>query len=633
MLRGIRTASANWLGKIVMGLVVAFLVVSFAIWGIGDIFRGFGMSKVATIGNVEISIEQFRQVYNDRLQQLGRQVGRPVTSEQARALGLDRQVLGQMLAEAALDERARQMGLGITDERVAQQITEDEAFRAPNGRFSRAQFERLIRDAGYTEQRFVNEQRRVTIRRQLANTITGELIVPKAMVDAFNRYQNEQRSIEYVALDRAQAGDIPQPTPEDLAKYYEDHKIEFRAPEYRKLELVVISPEELGKWTPIADADVRKAYDANRARYVTPERRHVRQIVFPNEEEARAARERIAGGTPFGAIAAERKLKDQDIDLGTVTKAAIIDPAVADAAFALKTNEVSDPVKGRFGVALVQTLSIEPEKVSPFEEVAPMIRTEIAKQRGKDEMHNLRDKIEDERAGGATLNEIAKKLNLTAQSVEMDRSGRTPDGAPVRLPRGVENLNAAFSTDIGVEADPVQFGDGGLVYFDVVGITPSRERALEEVRQQVEARWTNEQIAERLRTQVTELVDRLKAGGNFAELASEKGLKVETATGLTRIRPTEDIPASVLEAVFRTPKDGVGSAIAEPPRQIVFRVTAVNFAPLDTDASDGKKIAESLRRSIADALLAEYLARIERDLGSSINQTALNQATGAAALQ
>jgi peptidyl-prolyl cis-trans isomerase D len=633
MLRGIRTASANWLGKIIMAVVVAFLIGSFAIWGIGDIFRGFGLSKVATIGNIEISIDQFRQVYNDRLQQLGRQLGRPVAPDQARALGFDRQVLGQMLAEAALDERARSMGLGITDARIAEQITEEAAFQGPTGQFSRAQFERVIREAGFSEARFVNEQRRVTVRRQLANTVTGEIDPPKAMLEAFNRYQNEQRAIDYVVLDRAQAGDMPAPTPEQVAKYYEEHKVEFRAPEYRKATLLVLSPEELGKWKTIADADLRSAYEANRARYTTPERRHVRQIVFPNEDEAKAARERIAQGATFEAIAAERKLSEQDTDLGTVAKAGIIDPAIADAAFSLQPNEVSAPVKGRFGVALVQTLSIEPGKVTPFEQVAPALRNEIAKERGKNEMFDLRDKIEDERAGGATLDEIAKKLGLQARSVEMDRSGRAPDGTTVQLPPGVQGLPAVFSTGVGVEADPVQFGDGGLIYFEVNAITQSRERPLEEVKDQVEQRWRDEQIAERLKKQADEIVDKLKGGATLAETASAKGVKVETATGLTRVQPTENIPAGVLAAVFRTDKDAVASAAGQPPRQVVFRVTNVTAPPLDPQSAEGKRVAEALQRSLADVMLSEYLARVERDIGSSVNQGALNQATGAASLQ
>src|SRR3954469_1454685 len=118
MLRGIRTASTNWLGKTVMAVVMGMLIVSFAIWGIGDIFRGFGRSSLAKIGHTEIGIEQFRQIYNERLQQIARQVGRPISPDQARALGFDQQLLGNLVSETALDERARQLKLGMPDSEV-----------------------------------------------------------------------------------------------------------------------------------------------------------------------------------------------------------------------------------------------------------------------------------------------------------------------------------------------------------------------------------------------------------------------------------------------------------------------------------------------------------------------------------
>src|SRR5437868_5694150 len=111
MLRGLRKASSNWLGKAVMAAVVGFLVISFAIWGIGDIFRGFGRSTVAKIGRTEVTIDQFRTLYNDRLQQYARQFGRPITPDQARQLGIDRMVTSQIFSEIVLDERARALGL------------------------------------------------------------------------------------------------------------------------------------------------------------------------------------------------------------------------------------------------------------------------------------------------------------------------------------------------------------------------------------------------------------------------------------------------------------------------------------------------------------------------------------------
>ena len=274
-------------------------------------------------------------------------------------------------------------------------------FRSPTGSFDRPRFEMLLRNAGYSEQRFIAEQRRVMLRRQIIDSLSADLTVPKAWIDAINQFQNEERSIEYVTLGPAQAGEIPQPTADELSKYFEARKILFRAPEYRKIAAVQLTPAEIGKWMEISDADIKAAFDEHRARYVTPERRHVEQIVFPTMAEAEAADARLKGGLSFAALAAERGLKQQDIDLGTVPKSEIIDPAVADAAFALKDGEVSAPVKGRFGAVIVTVCKIEPEEAKSLAEVAPQIRTDIATERAKAEVQSLHDKIEDERAGGA----------------------------------------------------------------------------------------------------------------------------------------------------------------------------------------------------------------------------------------
>src|SRR6185437_16276397 len=167
------------------------LVISFAIWGIADIFRGgFGQNEVASVGSTEISIDQFRQFYNDKLQQLSRQMGRPLPPDQARSLGLDRQSLGQMIAQVTLDEQARNMHLGLSNTDIAQRITSDPNFRGATGQFDRTRFEQMIRDAGYTEPRFVAEQRNVLLRRQIATTVGGDIPVPVVAMDAINRFQN-----------------------------------------------------------------------------------------------------------------------------------------------------------------------------------------------------------------------------------------------------------------------------------------------------------------------------------------------------------------------------------------------------------------------------------------------------------
>src|SRR5882757_1779586 len=145
MLRGMRKASSNWLGKIVMAVVMGVLIVSFGIWGIADIFKGFGQSSLAKVGKTEISTEQFRQIYTDKLQQLGRQFGRPLTAEQARTFGLDRQVLQQTIAEAALDEDARRMGLAQSEAETVRMVHTDPNFKGIGGQFEPARFEAVLR--------------------------------------------------------------------------------------------------------------------------------------------------------------------------------------------------------------------------------------------------------------------------------------------------------------------------------------------------------------------------------------------------------------------------------------------------------------------------------------------------------
>lgn len=633
MLRGMQTATRTWLGRAVLAVLFGLIAISFAIWGIGDIFRGFGRSTAAKVGGTEITVEQFRQNYNERLQQLARRVGRPITADQARALNLPSQMLGQMIAETALDENARQMRLGLSDAEIAKRITSDPTFRGPTGQFDRNRFEQIIRQAGYNESRFVNEQRRITLRREIAETIAGGLTVPQTAIELQHRFRNEERAIDYIALDRAQAGDVPAPSPDALNKYFEERKVLFRAPEYRKLDLLVLSPQDTSRWTEVSDADARKAYEDRRSRYVTPERREVQQMAFPNVEEAQAAAQKIAGGATFEQIAAERGVKDTDMNLGMVTKAGMLDSTVADAAFSLAPGKVSEPVTGRFGTVLLRTGKSEPEKVRPFEEAAGEIKRELAAERARAQIAEQHIKVEDERGAGLSLAEIAKKLNLAPRQIEaIDRSGRDPSGNAVTgIPAGVDVLGPAFASDIGVENEPVKTPDGGYVWFEVVGATPSRERPLSEVQDRVVERWREDEIASRLKAKATELADKLKTS-TINDVATAAGLKAQSVKGLKRGAVSDAVPARVVNEVFATPKDAVGNSEGDRPTyRVVFRVTDINVPKLDLASPEAKQIENALRTAGFEDLVSQYIQRLQSDLGTTVNEAALNQVlTGAA---
>ncbi|UPK24073.1 peptidylprolyl isomerase [Bradyrhizobium sp. 195] len=630
MLRGMRKASSNWLGKTIMAVVMGVLIVSFGIWGIADIFKGFGQSTVAKIGSTEISLNEFRQIYTDRLQQISRQFGRPLTPDQARAFGLDRQVLQQTIAEAALDEEARRLGLGQSDEQIRQLIMNDPNFKGVGGNFDANRFQALIRNFGYTEQRYVAEQRKVSLRRQITGTIGAGLEPPKTMLDVLTRFQNEQRAIEFVKLDAAQAGQIDAPSPETLAAYFEDHKVQFRAPEYRKLAFVVVSPEEIGKWTEVSDEDAKKMFEQRKDRLGTSEKRQIQQIVFPNVADAQAARERLVGGMSFEDLGKERGLSASDVDLGLVTKSSLA-AAVGDAAFALPAGEISQPIEGGLGVAIVKVDKIEPGKEADYASLAGDIKREIATERARVKVADLRDKMEDERGGGSSVIDAAQKLGLTAVTIDaVDRSGRAPNGQPVaNIPQGLDVVSQAFNTDVGVDNDSISF-NGGYVWYDVLAITPSRDRNLDEVRDQVEARWRQDQIAAKLKAKATEMVQKLEAGGKLADEAAAFGAKVETATGFKRDDSPAGVPAAVVSAAFRTAKDGVGqTAVSGGSEVVVFRVTDIVDPAVDAASEAFKKLKESLDRAQTEEQVASYVNRLETDIGTTINQAAFAQVTGA----
>jgi len=299
---------------------------------------------------------------------------------------------------------------------------------------------------------------------------------------------------------------------------------------------------------------------------------------------------------------------------------------VADAAFALKEGETSEPVQGRFGVTLIHVVKIEPEQIKSLAEVAPGIKRTLATERARKQILEVYDKIEDVRSEGHTLAEAAATLKLASRDIELDRSGHDPSGRPITdLPDAQRLMATVFSTEVGFDADPLKVQDG-YVWFEVEGITPARERTLEEVKDRVESSWREDEIATRLKDKAAQMMDKLKAGSTLAELAAADNLKVETITGIKRAAAAPPLSAGALDKLFVTPKDGSASADAEQPgEQVVFRVTDIVVPKTDMSSDEAKSIAQTLNRSLAEDVFSQYITKVESEIGVTINRNAVSQ--------
>lgn len=628
MLRNMRKAGQTIVGKAIATIFFGALIVSFAIWGIGDIFRATPASTVAEVGDTTITVDQTRNAYTNELQRLGRQFRTVISPEQARAFGLDQQVVNNLVTDAVLAEKAREMGLSVSDQLVAASIVNNPAFKGADGQFNRALFDQALRNINLSEAGFVQEQRSAMARLHLAEAIAGDINVPLAAKEALHRYASERRASAYLLLTAAMAGDVPAPTAEQLQSFFNERKSTFRAPEYRAVTAMALDAAAVAKPDTVSDADARARYEQQKAKYGSPERRTIQQITFPSQAEAEAAASKIKEGATFESIATERNVSPQDLELGTFTKAEMLDQAVADAAFSLEQGAASAPISGRFGPVLLRVTQIQPEAVRPFEEVAAELRQEVATERAQAQIERIHDEIEDLRAGAKPLADIAKEKGLTlVQAPAVDANGLDKAGNPVDIPAKDAVVKAAFTSDIGVDNEALRTGTG-YVWYDVTGIEASREKNLDEVRDQVAAQWREDQVAQRLSEKARALAERLEKGEAIEAVAQEAGATVKTATDLARNAAKDDLAAEAVNRIFAVPVGKAGHAANGPDARAVFKVTSATVPPLVTSTQQAQNTENQLRTALGDDLINQYIAQVRQDLGVTINQQGLRQATG-----
>ncbi|MBX3581200.1 MAG: SurA N-terminal domain-containing protein [Rhizobiaceae bacterium] len=626
MLTALRNAAGTWVAK----LLLVLLVVSFAVWGIsGQIATGFGGNAVVTAGDTTVSPIEYRLTYDRQLSVLSQQFGTRLTREQARAFGIEDQVLAQLVAGAVLDEQASQLGLGLSQDKLAQLTMSDPAFQGPDGRFDRQQFEYVLRQIGMRPEDYLQNRGQVAIRQQIVEAVSDGLKAPDTFLRAVALYRGEDRTAEYIVLSKSLVEPIEDPSDAVASEYFEQNKQRYAAPEYRKIAYISLVPEAITDEAAITDDQVKEDYEKNIARFTTPETRTIEQIVFPDRDAAQAAVDSIMAGSTFDSVVTAQGKTIADTLLGTFTKDNVPDPAVAEAAFALQANEVSQVIDGAFGPVLVRVTQITPEVVKSLADATPEIRKDLALVEANRVLLDVHDNYEDSRAAGESMREAASKLGLTVQTVDaIDRAGLRPDGTVVKdLPQSADLLAAAFEAEAGMENAPINVGTTGYVFHEVEDVIPARERTLDEVKDKVIADWKAAETESRLATRAAEFEKRVKDGAQLDTLATELGVEKQTKRGLKREVEDVDFGTPGVRAVFAVAEGGTGVVVGPTEdTQIVFKVTEV-FEPAGADANSVPEDAQkSFASGMADDLLDQLVAKLQAEYGVTVNRSAIEQA-------
>ncbi len=625
MLQALRKGTGTWIAKIFIGL----LVMSFAVWGLADIFVGYGMQTVATVGDTEISSQEYQSEFQRELRSLSTRYNRNITVDDARSMALDSQILLRLIGDAAIETQAKSLGLDVTRKAVGARLKREAAFKDSTGNFSQERFYQLLQANGLSEQVFMQRQHRGLVMQQITGTVTAGAQVPKVMLDAANKYRNETRKLTYITVPLSQLGEVGESSVENARNYYNTHKSEFRAPETRKIGVIVLTPEALSKEVKISEEDIKAYFEHNKARFSTPERRAVLQIPFPDIKTAEEAYGKLKNGADFMEIAKARNLTRQDIDLGVIAKTGLADEAVADAVFSLSVGEISKPVEGALASVIAKVTKIEPAVVRTLEDERENIHKGLAAEKAAETILDAYDKIEDERAGGATLGEVGKKLDLKYIEVPaLDRRGLGADGKPVELlARQPGVLRAIFSADVGLETDPEETPERGFIWYEVLKITPERLKSFEEVKDEAAKKLHETEERTLLAKKGQELVDKLRSGEKLADLALSFGVEIVESNALKRTARDADLSPAALQQAFALKKGAFGSTAAPDGKgRLIFQVTESNI-PKALDSKGQDELLKSVIPEIGDDLVVQYIRALREGFGVNINQTVFQEAT------
>lgn len=624
MLDTLRNYSRSWVAKLLLLLLVA----SFAIWGVSASLVGPSSNAVVTVGDQEVSQDEFRLAYQRQLSALSRQFGTQLTTEQARAFGVDRQAFAQLSAGSALDQLSQDMRLGLSEDRLANLIAEDPAFRGNDGRFDRTLFSTRLRNAGLREEAYIQERSKVAVRSQIVDAVSDGFQAPKVLVDALKQYRNETRDVDYLLLSFANIDPVKAPAEDVLATWFDAAKSRYRAPELRRFAYVTLQPSDVADPTAVTEEQVRAEYERRKDSYKTPETRTIEQLAFPSKEMAVAALAQMKERQlDFSALVTDQGKTLADVMLGDFTKDQLPDQKIAAAAFALgPEGGVTPVVEGNFGPVVLRVTNVRPETVKSFDDVKDEIRNNLSLAAAAQDVQAVHDRFEDLRGSGSSLEEAAAQLKLKAVTVTADRSGNDGKGAAVSLPQSESLMTDVFRSDVGAETLPSNLGNDGYVWFDVREVIPERDRTISEVHDKVVADWTTEQQRNALAARAEELKTRLDGGDTLAAVAGELGLAVETKTGLRRQASDPIFGGEAIKAAFSGPvnTNATGPA-ADGESRLLMHVTAVNQPEADALSGEEQQL-QQIARAAGDDMLDQMVSELQTSYGVQINQALADQA-------
>ncbi len=623
MLQAIRSKATSLIVKILF----AVLIVTFGIWGIGDIFRNRSVdTSVATVAGEQIPADQLQKAVHADMNRLRSSLGASLTLDQAKQLGIVDTALNRLIESNLLAHETDRLDIRVGNDAVRRAIVANPNFRGANGQFDRNVYNQILAANRLNDAQYEQLLRSDIERNELTIALTEGIRPPQELTDAIYRAEAERRVADMVVLPPSAAPAPPKPSEQDLTAYYQAHHDQFRTPERRDVTLATLTIDDVAAGMEVPESKLKDAYQARLDEFHTPETRQLEQMLLPDKTKADTAETQLKTGKNFAAVAkAVAGADPSTLDLGWMRRQDL-PQALADAAFTAKQGAVTQPLQTTLGWHILRVVAIKPEQTQNFDQVKDKLRQEVARDMAGDRIAQLANHIDDALAGGGAFDTVVKQFGMkTATIAGVDAQGTLAGSKPADLPPPkAKVLQTAFATAQGQASSLDDLGDSGYFLVRVDKVTPSGVPPLDQVRDKVVAGWQAQQRSQALAALAKQIVDQIKGGQSLKTVAARHKLVV-SSTGPVLRTGSGRLPPALVGQLFALKPEGAAAA-PDGSGYAVAQLTAIQAADPAKDKTTVDTLAHQLAQQMQGEFLSEFSQALRARYPVEINKTNLDRA-------
>lgn len=615
-------------------ILLILIVPSFAFFGINYYFQEYGSSgAVAKVAGSKISPQEFEQALRKRQEDLRKMMEGKVDQAMLDSNEVRNSVINGLVDQRALLAHAMHAGITVTDDQLHKHITQIPDFAdTGTGKFSEERYKQLLRASDYgSPVAFEAERRRMLLMSQVRDTVADSAMVSMAVVDRLGRIREQQREVSQWLLTPDQVRSKVNITDDDVKKYYEAHKDEFRIPERARVEYIVLNLDTVAKGIEISAPEVTDWYEKHQDQYSKPEERRASHILItvakdakPEDKAAAKAKaqallDEVRRSPKSFADVAKKNSQDPGSaasggDLGFFGRGAMVKP-FDDALFAMKVGDIEGPVETQYGFHVIRLDAIKPGEKTPLEKVRPEIEQELRKAKAGKAFVEAADTLQN------TVYEQSDSLKPAADALKLaiqTSDWITRDGGGLPLLSKPEILGKIFSEDViknGRNTSAVEVAPNTIVAARVLDHRAADVLPFDEVRKDVQQQLFVERATKLVEEEGKAALAKLKGGDDKAvtwsptvlvSLQKPSGLQPEAAREVFSADPTA-LPAYV------------GMPVSNG-RYVIYRVGKVIDPPALGD-DQRKALARQLAQIAAQQQFDAYLQTIRAGAGVEIDPT------------